>query len=152
MEAYTYPDPRVSRLINQHVVAVQINVKENPDAPARYHAQWTPAIMYQDATGREFRRSFGPLNADQFLAEFAMAHALRHYHDSHFEKSIALLENALEYTKIDPERHAENLYWIGPAKYEHSGDVDELIAGFKVLQRTYSNSDWAKRSRQLKTS
>ncbi|NLN79519.1 MAG: hypothetical protein GX141_11440 [Armatimonadetes bacterium] len=151
MGANTYPDPRVSRMINEYVIPVQFNVKLDEDAPVRYHAQWTPAIIYEDAEGNEYRRSFGPLNAEQFLAEFALAHALRYYHSGQFEKSIELLEKALEHTKDDPLRYPENLYWIGPAKYESSGNVDELIQGFKALQRACPDNDWTKRSRQLKS-
>lgn len=151
MGANTYPDPRVSRFINEHTVPVQLNVKEDVGAPFRFHAQWTPAIMYQDVDGNEFRRSFGSLNADQFLAEFSLARAHRHYHSGQFDKSVELFEQALEYTKFDPMRHAENLYWIGPAKYEGStGTADDLMAGLAKLQETYPDSDWAKRSVQLK--
>jgi len=150
MAANTYPDPRVSRFINQHTIPVQFNVKEDVGAPSRYHAQWTPAIIYQDVDGNEFRRSFGPLNPDQFLAEFSLANALRFYHSGQFDKSAGLFEQALEYTQIDPWRHAENLYWIGPARYEGSGSVDDLMAGFKKLQETYPNSDWTKKTTQLK--
>lgn len=149
MATYTYPDPRVSRFINHKMIPVQFNVKEDVGAPFRYHAQWTPVAMYQDVEGSEFRRSYGPLNADQFLAEFALAHALRYYHSGQFDKSARLFEEALEYTQSDPFRHAENLYWIGPAKYEGSGTVDDLMSGFRKLQDTYPDSDWAKKSRQL---
>lgn len=150
MGAYTYPDPRVSRYINQFTIPVQFNVKQDVGAKSRYHAEWTPAIIYQDVEGNEFRRSFGPLNPDQFLAELSLAHALRFYHSGQFEKSVELFEHALEHTKTDPMRHAENLYWIGPAKYESSDDVDQLMAGFRKLQETYPDSDWAKKSKQLK--
>ena len=150
MGANTYPDPRVSRFINEHTIPVQFNVKEDVGAPFRYHAQWTPAIFYQDVDSNEFRRSFGPLNPDQFLAEFSLAHALRFYHSGQFDKSAELLEHALEYTKSDPLRHAENLYWIGPAKYEGSGTLDDLTIGFKKLQQAYPDSDWAKKTVQFK--
>lgn len=150
MEANTFPDPRVSRFINQNFVAVQFNVKEDTTAPFRFHAQWTPASMYQDVDGFEYRRSYGSLDADQFLAEYWLAHGLRLYHSGQFDKAAEVFEQALEYTKPSPMRHAENLYWIGPAKYEGSGTEDDLLAGFKRLQETYPDSDWAKRSRNLK--
>ncbi|MGI6296113.1 MAG: hypothetical protein ACOX3G_08475 [Armatimonadota bacterium] len=150
MGAYTYTDPRVSRFINQHLVPVQFNVKEDTGAPVRYHTQWTPTSMYFDVEDREFRRSYGALNADQFLAEYSLAHALRYFHTGQFEKSVVLFKQALEYTKTDPERHAENLYWIGPALYEYTGNLDELISGFKTLQEAYPDSDWTKKSHQLK--
>ncbi len=151
MGANTYPDPRVSRFINEHSVPVQFNIKEDVGAPFRYHAQWTPAIMWYDFEGNEYRRSFGSLNPDQFLAEFALAHALRFYHGGQFDRSVELFEQAQEYTKYDPVRHAENLYWIAAAKYESStGTADDLMAGWRKLQEAYPDSDWAKRSLQLK--
>jgi hypothetical protein len=140
----------VSRFISQLTVPVQFNVKEDVGAQSRYHAQWTPAIIYQDVDGNEFRRSLGSLNPDQLIAELSLACALRFYHSKQFDKSAELLEQALEYTRTDPMRHAENLYWIGPAKYEGSGTGDDLMAGFKTLQDTYPESDWAKKSKQLK--
>lgn len=150
MEAYTFPDPRVSRFINEHMIPVQFNVKEDVGAPQRYHAHWTPASMYQDVEGSEYRRSYGSLNPEQFLAEYWLAHGLRFYHSGQYDKSAEVFEQALAFTNTDPFRHAENLYWIGPAKYEGSGDEDDLLDGFKRLQETYPDSDWTKRSRQLK--
>lgn len=150
MAANTYPDPRVSRFISQYTIPVQFNVSQDVGAPSRYHARWTPAIMFADVDGNEYRRSFGPLNPDQFLAEFSLAYALRFYHSGQFEQSVELFEQALEYTMSDPIRNAENLYWIGPAKYEGSGSVDDLMAGFKKLQEAYPNSDWTKKTTQLK--
>ena len=151
MEANTYADPRVSRLISELTIPVQFNVKEDVGAPSRYHAQWTPAIIYQDEEGTEFRRSFGSLSADQLLSELALAHALRYYHSKLFDKSAELFEQALEYTKADSLRHPENLYWIGPAKYEGSGTLQDLLDGFRKLQEAYPDSDWTRKSMQLKT-
>lgn len=151
MGANTYPDPRVSRFINEHTIPVQFNVKEDVGAPFRYHAHWTPAVMWQDVEGNEYRRSYGSLNPDQFLAEFALARALRFYHGGQFDRSVELFEQALEHTEHDPVRHAENLYWIAAAKYESStGTADDLMAGWKKLQDAHPDSDWAKRSLQLK--
>jgi tetratricopeptide (TPR) repeat protein len=106
--------------------------------------------MYQDVDGNEFRRSYGPLNGDQFLAEYWLAHGLRFFHSGQFEKAVEVFEQALDYTKSDPLRHPENLYWIGPAKYEATDDVDALMAGFKRLQETYPDNDWTKKTFQLK--
>lgn len=150
MGANTYPDPRVSRFINEYTIPVQFNVKEDVGAQSRFHAHWTPALVFQDVDGIEYRRSFGSLNADQFLAEFWLARGLRYYHSGQFDKATEIFEEALEHTKFDPLRHSENLYWIGPAKYEGSGSLDDLINGFKKVQEAYPGSDWAKKTVQLK--
>jgi len=150
MEANTYPDPRVSRLINETVVPVQFNVSVDVGALNRYHVHWTPAFFYYDTDDNEFRRSFGPLNPDQFIGEFWLARGLRWFSSGHFDKSVEIFEQALEHTRNDPYRHPENLYWIGPAKFEGSGTLEDLLEGFKKLQETYPDNDWTLKSKQLK--
>jgi len=149
MEANTFPDPRVSRFINEHMIPLQFNVKEDPGAWLRYHAFWTPAAMLQDADGAEYRRSTGSLNPEQFLAEFSLGHALRFFNSGRFERSITEFENALEYTRAWPSRHAENLYMLGAAKYEASEDWQGLLDIWKELRAKYPNSSWTCKSRQL---
>ncbi len=42
--------------------------------------------------------------------------------------------------RADPFRHAENLYWIGPAKCEGGGTLGDLMNGFERLLHTYPDS------------
>jgi len=140
----TYPDPRVSRFINEHTVPCS-SMSKRYRRTGRYHAQWTPALFYQDVEGNEFRRrsgrSTGPIPG-RVLA--CLAH--RFFHSGQFDKSVEMFEQALDYTRFDPTLHAENLYWIGPAKYEGSGSVDDLMAGWKKLQQRYPDSEWRRRA------
>jgi len=149
MAANTYPDPRVSRLINEFAVPVQFNVKEDPGARARYHGYWTPCISYQDVDGAEYRRSFGPLNSEQLLAELSLARGLRFVHSGRFEEGIEALEVALTYTEAVPPRHAENLYWLAAARYESSGEVKDLLDGWEDVRRLHPDTEWDSKTRLL---
>ena len=117
MAMHTYPDPRVTRFINDFAVPVQFNAKEDPGAHLRYHAFWTPCLILQDVDGNEHRRSIGPLTAEQFLAEFSLAYGLRFLNTGNFGKAIELLQEALNHTPALPARHAENIYFVGVAKF-----------------------------------
>lgn len=149
MAANTYPDPRVARLVNEFAVPVQFNVAEDPGARARYHGYWTPCMSYQDADGAEYRKSFGSLNAEQFLAEFSLARGLRFVNSGRFEEGVDPLEQALTYTETVPLRHAENLYWLAVARFEASGRVEDLLGGWEQVQRLHPDTEWDSKTRLL---
>lgn len=150
MEAYTYPAPRVSRMINEHAVPVQFNVREDPGVLNRYHTHWTPTWVLRDVDDVEYRRSVGPLNEDQFLAELSLAYGIRWLNSGHFERSVEELEKAQEYTVLWPIRHAENLYYLAAARYEATEDGDLLMSTWKELQEKHPGTEWDLKSRQLK--
>ena len=149
MAAKTYPAPRVSRMINELTVPVQFDVKQDPGAFLRYHSFWTPTVVLQDVEGGEYRRSVGPLNAEQFLAELALGYGLRWFNAGRFERSVEELEKALEYTQHWPIRHAENLYYLAAARYEATEDIEKLTSTWKEMQARYPGSEWDLKSRQL---
>ncbi|MCL5103963.1 MAG: hypothetical protein M1133_07610 [Armatimonadetes bacterium] len=146
MRDNTYPDPRVSRLINQSTVPVQFNIVEDPGAMLRYHSFWTPTMMLQDADGVEYRRSYGALSPEAFLAEFSLGKALRYLHSGNFRKAIDLLEHARNYTAVHPERNAENHYWLAVGKYRATDDPAELEHGWQELRAKHPSSDWARKT------
>ena len=146
MEANTYPDPRVSRYVNEFAIPVQFNVVEDPGATARYHSFWTPTVMLYDVDGNEYRRSYGMLTPERFLSEMSLGYALRFLHSGQFEKTLEKVEDALEYTRADPLRHAENYYWLGVAKYRATDDPDGLGEGWQELRSHYPDSDWARKT------
>jgi len=145
MSAHTYPDPRVARFVSEIAVPVQYNVSHDPGAQIRYHAYWTPCISLQDVEGREYRRSFGCLDVEAFLAEFALARGLRYLHSGSFGRSVELLEEALGYTERDDLRHSENRYWLAVANYRLSGNADDLEAGWVTLRAEHPESDWTRK-------
>ena len=149
MAANTYPAPRVARMIGDYTIPVQFNVKQDPGAWLRYHSFWTPTVILQDVEGGAYRRSIGPLNAEQFLAEFALGYGLRWLNAGRFERSVEELEKALEYTQLWPIRHAENLYYLAAARLEATGDAAALAGPWGELQAKYPGTEWDLKSRQL---
>ena len=84
----THIRPRELRgCINEYTVPVRFNVKQDPGAWLRYHGFWTPIWVLQDVEGGEYRRSVGPLNAEQFTAELALGYGLRWLNIGRFERS-----------------------------------------------------------------
>ena len=149
MAERTYPDPRVTRFVNEIAVGVRFNVKEDPGAQLRYHAFWTPCLMLQDVEGNEHRRSVGSLNPEQFLAEFALAYGLRFLNTGHFGKAVEALEDALDHTARVEVRHAENLYFLAVAEFELSGNAQELLGMWEKLRLEHPETEWAAKSQQV---
>ncbi len=149
MAANTYPDPRVSRYINEHTIPVQFNVKDDPGARDRYHSYWTPCTIYQDSDGVEYRRTFGSLGPDQLLAELALGRAFRYLNSSQFDEAVEAFEEALEYTEPVPLRHAENLYFLAVANYRATDEVDELLDGWEEVKAQHPGTEWDSRTRLI---
>lgn len=146
MKENTYPDSRVSRYINEHLVPVQLNVADYQEAMQIYHSHWTPCLMLRDVDNVEYRRSYGALNPVQILAELAIARGLRFLHSGQYEKSLQLFEEAHEYTQHDPHRHPENYYWQSVALYRTTHVPDDLGKYWEYLHEMYPDSDWAKKT------
>lgn len=150
MEAHTYPDPRVSRFVNEYMVPVQFNVVDDPGARRRYHAYWTPTAMLRDDEDAEYRRSVGSVNPEQFLAEFALGRGLRFFHSGQFERAVEELERAQQHTIKWPSRHAENLYMLGVARYKATDEWENTNQAWEELEATYPDSSWTCKTKQLK--
>src|SRR5437016_5986702 len=109
MGAVTYPDPNVSRFIEQHFIPVQFNVVEQAEVMDRFNAAWTPTLIVMDADGREHRRSEGYLDVKRLLGELALARLKTALNRHDFEAARTLASEALTQTKGDPIREPEAL-------------------------------------------
>lgn len=145
METHTYPDPRVSRLVNLYSIPVKFITTEDPGVMARFHSYWTPTFMIHDVDGNEHRRSYGALDPNRFLGEFSLGNALSYLHTGRFHKAVKLLDEATHYTALDPLRHNENLYWIAVANYRVSEDPQDLEDGWIALREQYPGSEWSRK-------
>jgi hypothetical protein len=67
MEATTYHDPEVRRLLDAHFVAVKVDVDARPDFEERYGAWGWPATVLMTADGRELGKYRGYLAPEKFL-------------------------------------------------------------------------------------
>lgn len=146
MGAVTYPHPEVESYLDQHVVPLQFNVAEQPDAVDRFNSAWTPTLIVQDADGREYRRSIGYLDPGRFLAEMALARLSESIHRRNWQGVQERAAEALTRTKGDPVREPEALYFASVAAYKAHNSVDKLLEGWNRLLDQFPESDWAKRA------
>jgi hypothetical protein len=146
MGAVTYPDPNVSRMIEEQFVPVQFNVVEQPEVLGRFNASWTPTLIVEDADGREHRRAQGYLDPKRFLGELALARLKDAIDRGDFAAALERTRPALEATKGDPTREPEAIYWGAVASYKTSNDANRLLAGWNRLLDEFGDSEWAKRA------
>ena len=146
MGAVTYPNPDVERFIQQRFIPVQFNVAEQPEAMERFNSTWTPTLIVQDAEGREHRRSQGYLDPPRFLGEMALAWLKDAIDRGDFAAARDRATEALEWTRGDPAREPEALYWAAVAAYKASEDANQLVQGWNRLMSEFPESEWAKRA------
>jgi hypothetical protein len=151
MGTVTYPNAEVEQFIEQHLVPVQFNVVEQPEAMEQFNSTWTPTLIVQDAEGREHRRSQGYLDAPRFLAEMSLAWLKDAVDRGDFATARDRASEALARTKGDPEREPEALYWAAVAGYKASEDPQNLINGWNRLLQEFPRSEWAKRAEFIRS-
>ena len=146
MRNITYADPRVIGFINEFTIPVEFSVSEDPGVQLRFRSFWTPTVIYCDSDGHEHRRTYGCLDPERFLAEFSLARGLRYLNTGRFRKALEALQEAVSHTTAEPDTHAENLYWLGVARYRVSGNVHELEEEWRALRHTHPTSAWSRRT------
>jgi uncharacterized protein YyaL (SSP411 family) len=67
MEATTYHDPEVRKILDAHFVAVKVDVDSRPDFEERYGEWGWPATVLMTADGRELGKYRGYLPPEQFV-------------------------------------------------------------------------------------
>lgn len=138
-----YPDAAVEDLIRANFTPARFHVKEQPDAFARFGAEWTPTIMISTAEGKEVHRIEGFLPKDDFLAQLrlGLAHFARESGDF---KTAESRYRALETAQDDIG--AEALYWAGVSRYKASGDGAELADTARRMRERFPQSTWMKKA------
>jgi uncharacterized protein len=68
MDANTYSDPKVQRLIQTHYLAVKVDQDSRPDLSNRYEDYGWPATVVFDSNGQEIIKRQGYLDPEEFLS------------------------------------------------------------------------------------
>ena len=143
MGAVTYPDDRVSKLISESFVPVQINIVDHPEYTDRFLQRWTPGIFFIDSGGREHRRQVGYSPPDEFLAELSIGIAQEAFDNKRYEEAATRYEDIYKhYPKSFVA--AEAMYMTGVAKYRATEDGSHLGKYWDMVMERYPNSRWAK--------
>jgi len=144
----TYPDFCVSASINQYFIPVQINVDERQELVERFRVVWTPNINILDPDGNIFYHVEGWLPPSDYSAMLMTAHAHYFLHHKSFQKAQELFQTVWD--KYPGSEYApEALYYLGVTRYKVSHKGEQLIDGWRTLQRFHPESTWAIRSSVL---
>jgi outer membrane protein assembly factor BamD (BamD/ComL family) len=109
---------------------------------------WTPNINFLDPEGNIFYHVEGWLPPSDYSAMLMVAHAHYFLHHKNFQKARDLFQTVWD--KYPQSEFApEALYYLGVSRYKDSNKGDELIEGWRVLQRFHPESTWAIRSSVL---
>ena len=144
-----YPDPRVTRLVNEHFRPVRIHVRDNADAwkkvGGELGVQWTPTVLILDSSGSERHRIEGFLPAEDFLAQLTIGLAKSAFARNDFAEAERWFKQVVE-TYPDTESAAEALYWTGVSRYKGSNDGSALGETARAFTERYQDSSWAKKA------
>ena len=144
-----YPDPRVTRLVNENFLPVRIHIRDNAEAwkkvGGELSVQWTPTVLILDSSGVERHRIEGFLPAEDFLAQLTLGLAKSAFGRNDFAEAERRFKQVVD-TYPDTETAAEALYWTGVSHYKGSNDASALGETARAFTERYQDSSWAKKA------
>jgi len=145
MDAVTYPDPKVARLISESFVPVQVDItKDDPHAAMlveKFNQMWTPTIIVLDENGKELRRTVGYYPPEEFMPELLLGLGMVRMKKEDFAGAHELVQRAVrEYPNSNDA--AEALYWSGVSAYKGDHNSESLTKFWKELKERFPDSPW----------
>lgn len=149
MEAGTFTDKEVCKLVNGHMIAVQINI-DAKDVYDRYNAIWTPAIIVLDYHGHEIQKTLGYLSKDELLPILHLGIAKVYSTVGEFDAANVHYRRLMERY---PESNMvpEAIYFRGVNLYRQKNEPQQLRFAYETLQSNNPDSDWTGRARVYST-
>ncbi len=71
LDAETFSDPQVLRFMQEHLVAIKIDVHQGPTLASEFGVQYLPALVFVDGNGAELDRIVGYVPPQTFLQKAA---------------------------------------------------------------------------------
>lgn len=144
MDAVTYPDESVVRVIEDAFVPYRLNfMKRHPDfkaASAGSRVMWGPTLIVADHRGSELRRWVGWLPPESFVAELEFCRALALHHRGKFADARSGFDALVAGAK-GTAIHPEALYWQGIAGFmAGSQDWNALGESWRQLAADYPDN------------
>lgn len=144
-----YPDPRVTRFVNQHLVPVRVHVREQKDEfkrlITRYGAQWTPTILLLDPAGEERHRIEGFLPADELIPQLLLGLGHAAFTNGRFADAERHFREVLD-AHATSDAAAEALYWAGVSRDKATNDPAALVETAPQFGQRYRDTPWAKKA------
>jgi thioredoxin-like negative regulator of GroEL len=148
LEAETYPDPEVARLLREHFVVAKINTTDQPDLARQYGVFWTPTLVPLHHLGHRLRETIGFLPPEELRAELTLARGLYALRSARAAEAETLFQEVAE---VFTDSHAapEAMYWQGLAAYRRSKNKEDLWQIWRELVEAYPASIWARKTTLL---
>ena len=145
MDAVTYPDPKVARLIGESFVPVQVDItKEDPQIGLlidRFNQMWTPTVIVLDENGKELRRTVGYTPPEDFIPELLLGLAMVKMHKKDYAGAHEMAQRVVsEYPNSNDA--AEAMYWSGVTAYKRDNNPEGLTKYWKQLKEKFPDSPW----------
>jgi Tetratricopeptide repeat len=144
-----YPDPRVTRLVNENFRPVRIHVRDNAETwkkvGGELGVEWTPTVLILDSSGVERHRIEGFLPVDDFAAQLMLGLAKSAFSRNDFADAERRFKQVVD-SYPDTESAAEALYWTGVSRYKGSNDATALGETARAFTNRYQDSSWAKKA------
>jgi hypothetical protein len=145
MDAVTYPDPRVSQLLDERFVPIKLTITEDKPATQQamrdYSLVWTPTLVFLDENGRELRRSVGYLPPNEMVAELEMGLGTYFLAHEKFGEAYDCFQRVVR-NSPDSQHVAEAMYWSGMARYKRDDDQNGLAQHWHELRDRFPDSAW----------
>jgi len=96
MDAVTYPDARTVRFVNERMIPLAVNVKENRGLPMDYQIKYTPTTLTLNDEGKEQERLVGFKPPEQFIPALMLADGKSHFNERRYDRARDVFKTLLE--------------------------------------------------------
>lgn len=144
MEAVTFSDHNVIRLVNQRTVPLRIPYDHVP-LSSRFRVNRTPNLIVLDAAWDEVHRHVGFLPPEEFVPFLLLGLAKVELARQAFDQAVCELQTLLN----DHPRSAssaESIFLEGMARYKKNDDLKPLKEAYERLAKDFPESEWAKKA------
>ena len=144
MDAVTYPDNSVVRLVRESYIPLKVPFDAKPLADD-FNVKWTPTLITLGLDRREHHRTVGFLEPKAFIASSLLGIGKYHFDNGRYPEAIKW------FTKIASEHPqsgsgAEAIFLLGVSRYKNTGNPGPLKDAYETLSSRYPDSEWAKRA------
>ena len=143
-----WPDDRVQELVSAEFIPVRVHVKDHAEAFQRlgeeYGAQWTPAVLMLDPSGKEQHRMEGFFPVEEFIPQLEYGLGRIDVSRGQFEEAESRFRHVVE-KHSDANVAADALYWAGVSRYKETDDAEALAETAAALEEKYPGSEAARK-------
>lgn len=140
MDADTYPQPAVQRLLTESLVPLRLPHDREPQA-TRYGLRSTPLLLVLDSAGSPVHRLEGVQPADELVPALLLGMAKVRYLHGSMTGCLNRLSQVLD-GYPDSQAVPESLLLRGRALHRQTGQTAHLRQAYQILSEKHPRSQW----------